>query len=250
MSESVEKTMQDRVCVVTGATRGIGYSAALELARRGAHVIAIGRTLGALEELDDAIISVGAQATLVQFDLKDMAAIDRLGAAIYERWGKLDGLVANAGLLGAITPLGHLEPNVWDDVMAVNVTANWRLIRSLDPLLRQSDAGRAVFMSSGAAHKCKPFWGVYSVSKAALDAMVRTYAGELVSTDVKANLFSPGPVRTKMRAQAAPGEDPETIPHPDDVAPALVDLVEPTCGESGRIYDFVEKRFLDFNAPS
>jgi len=250
MSESVEKTMRDRVCVVTGATRGIGYSAALELARRGAHVIAIGRTLGALEELDDAIISVGAQATLVQFDLKDMAAIDRLGAAIYERWGKLDGLVANAGLLGAITPLGHLEPDVWDDVMAVNVTANWRLIRSLDPLLRQSDAGRAVFMSSGAAHKCKPFWGVYSVSKAALDAMVRTYAGELVSTDVKANLFSPGPVRTKMRAQAAPGEDPETIPHPDDVAPLLVDLVEPACEESGRIYDFVERRFLDFNAPS
>lgn len=250
MSETVKKSMQDRVCVVTGATRGIGYSAALELARRGAHIIAIGRTLGALEELDDAVNSVGAQATLVQFDLKDVAAIDRLGAAIYERWGKLDGLVANAGLLGAITPLGHLEPNVWDDVMAVNVTANWRLIRSLDPLLRQSDAGRAVFMSSGAAHKCKPFWGVYSVSKAALDAMIRTYSGETVSTNVKANLFSPGPVRTKMRAQAVPGEDPLTIPHPDDIAPSLIDLVEPTCGESGKIYDFVDKRFLDFNAPS
>lgn len=250
MSETDRKSMQDRVCVVTGATRGIGYSAALELARRGAHIIAIGRTLGALEELDDAVNSLGGQATLVQFDLKDMEAIDRLGAAIYERWGKLDGLVANAGLLGAVTPLGHLEPNVWDDVMAVNVTANWRLIRSLDPLLRQSDAGRAVFMSSGAAHKCKPFWGVYSVSKAALDVMIRTYSGELVSTNVKANLFSPGPVRTKMRAQAVPGEDPETIPHPDDVAPSIIDLVEPKCTESGKIFDFVEKRFLDFNAPS
>lgn len=242
--------MQDRVCVVTGATRGIGYAAALELARRGAHIIAIGRTLGALEELDDAINAVGAQATLVQFDLKDMDAIDRLGAAIYERWGKLDALIANAGLLGAITPLGHLEPKVWDDVMAVNVTANWRLIRSLDPLLRQSDDGRAVFMSSGAAHKCMPFWGVYSASKAALSALVRTYSGETVSTNVKTNLFNPGPVRTKMRAQAAPGEDPETISHPDDVAPAIIDLVEPTCLESGKLYDFTEKRFLDFNAPS
>jgi len=249
MNSQGAKPLAGRVCVVTGATRGIGWSAAVELARRGAHVVAVGRTIGALEELDDAIKTHGDSATLVQFDLKDVAAIDRLGAAIYERWGRLDGLVANAGLLGAITPLGHLDPKVWDDVMAVNVTANWRLIRSLDPLLRQSDAGRAVFLSSGAAHACKPFWGVYSVSKAALDALVRTYSGELISTKVKANLFSPGPVRTAMRAKAMPGEDPLTLPHPDELAPAIVDLVSPDCIESGRIYDFRQKRFLDFNQP-
>jgi len=211
--------------------------------------MAVGRTAGALEELDDEIKAIGGSATLVQFDLKDMEAIDRLGGAIYERWGRLDGLVANAGLLGSITPVGHLEPKVWDDVMTVNVTANWRLIRSLDPLLRQSDAGRAVFMSSGAAHKCRPYWGVYSASKAALDALVRTYSGELASTAVKANLFNPGPVRTTMRAQAMPGEDPLSLPHPDEIAPAIVDLVEPDCAESGKLYDFVQNRFLDFNVP-
>ena len=249
MTEPAIKTLEGRICVLTGATRGIGRSVAIELVRRGAHVVAIGRTLGALEELDDEVQKIGGTATLVQFDLKDFDAIDRLGAALYERWGKVDGLIGNAGLLGAITPTGHLEPKVWDEVMAVNVTANWRLLRSLDPLLRQSDAGRAVFMSSGAAHMCKPFWGVYSVSKAALDALVRTYSGEMVATTVNANLFSPGPVRTKMRAQAMPGEEPTSIPHPDDVAPSIVDLIEPTCTDTGRIYDYMKNRFVDFNAP-
>lgn len=241
--------MDGRICAVTGATRGIGRSVALELARRGAHVIAIGRTLGGLEELDDEIRALGGAATLLQLDLKDATGIDRAGAAIFDRWGRLDGLVGNAGLLGDITPLAHLEPKVWESVMAVNVSANWRMIRSFDPLLRRSDAGRAVFMTSGAGHKCLPFWGVYSVSKAALDALVRTYAGEVAATSVRANLFSPGPVRTAMRAQAVPGEDPMTLPHPNELAPALADLVAPDCAENGRLYDFRQKRFLDFKVP-
>src|SRR5882757_9567881 len=180
-------TFKDRVAVVTGASRGIGRAAALALAEAGAHVVAVARTVGALEELDDAIRAQGGAATLVPLDLKDSAGIDRLGAAIFSRWGKLDMLLGNAGLLGAITPLAHLEPKVWDDVMAVNVTANWRLIRSLDPLLRQSTAGRAVFLTSGVTYSFPAYWGAYAISKAALEAVVRTYAREVAQTPVRAN---------------------------------------------------------------
>ncbi|HEX9906584.1 MAG TPA: SDR family NAD(P)-dependent oxidoreductase, partial [Propylenella sp.] len=182
---SRERPLAGRIAVVTGASRGIGYFAAKGFAEAGAHVLAVARTVGGLEELDDEIKAAGGSATLVPLDLKDFAGIDRLGAAIHERWGRLDIFLANAGILGQLSPLGHIPPKVWDDVIAVNVTANWRLIRSLDPLLRQSDAGRALFISSGAARACRPFWGAYSVSKAALEALARTYAAEVAKTPIR-----------------------------------------------------------------
>ena len=237
-SEYHPRPLAGRVAVVTGASRGIGYHAALALAGAGAHVVAVARTVGGLEELDDAIRVKGGAATLVPFDLKDSPAIDRLGAALFERWGRLDILLGNAGLLGKITPLSHLEPKVWDEVMAVNVTANWRLIRSLEPLLRASDAGRALFLTSGVVRSCRPYWGVYSASKAALEAIVRTWAGELRQTNVKANLLNPGPLRTHMRAQAMPGEDPETLAAPDAVAGDIVRMLSPDFAEAGILFDF------------
>ncbi len=230
--------LDGRIAVVTGASRGIGHAAALGLAEAGAHVVAVARTTGGLEELDDAIRAKGGSATLVPLDLKDFAGIDRLGGVIHERWGKLDILFANAGMLGLITPVGHLAPKVWDDVMAVNVTANWRLIRSFDPLLRQSDAGRALFMTSSVTRTCRPFWGVYSASKAALEALVRTYAGEMVNTSVRANLLDPGALRTHMRAQAMPGEDPETLKTPDAVVPDIVRMLSPDFTETGVLFKF------------
>jgi NAD(P)-dependent dehydrogenase (short-subunit alcohol dehydrogenase family) len=230
--------LANRIAVVTGASRGLGRAAALALAKEGAHVIALARTQGGLEELDDEIKKLGGSATLVPADLKDFAAIDRLGAAIFERWRKLDILVANAGVLGKLTPLAHVDQKVWDEVMAVNVTANWRLIRSLDPLLRASEAGRAVFVSSAAAQKCLAYWGPYSISKAALEAMVKTYAAEISTTVARANCFNPGPTRTKMRAQAMPGEDPMTLPAPEDVATQIVPMCLPSFTDNGAVYKY------------
>ena len=239
-------SLEGRIAVVTGASRGIGYAAALALAEAGAHVVALARTTGGLEELDDAIRAKGGNATLVPLDLTDFAGIDRLGAVIHERWGKLDILFGNAGLLGAITPVGHLAPKVWDNVMAVNVTANWRLIRSFDLLLRQSDAGRALFVTSGVTRSCRPFWGVYSASKAALEALVRTYAGEMANTSVRANLLDPGALRTHMRAQAMPGEDPETLKAPDAVMPAIVRMLSPEYAENGVLFRFPAGEIVRF----
>ena len=227
-----------RIAVVTGASRGLGRAAALALAREGAHVVAMARTQGGLEELDDEIKALGGSATLVPADLKDFAAIDRLGAAIFERWKRLDILVANAGILGKLTPLAHVDEKVWDEVMAVNVTANWRLIRSLDPLLRASDAGRAVFVSSAAVQKCLAYWGPYSISKAALEAMVKTYAAEIATTATRANCFCPGPTRTRMRAQAMPGEDPMSLPAPEDVAAQIVPMCLPSFTDNGAVYEY------------
>jgi NAD(P)-dependent dehydrogenase (short-subunit alcohol dehydrogenase family) len=237
--------LEDRIAVVTGASRGIGYAVALELARHGAHVIAVARTEAALIELDDEIRASGGTATLVPLDLTDYEGIDRLGAAIFERWKKLDILVGNAGLLGTLSPLGHISPKDWDSVMAVNVTANWRLIRSLDPLLRQSDAGRSLFVTSGAAVSFKAYWGGYAVSKAALEALVRTYAAEIASTSCRTNLFNPGPVRTGMRAKAMPGEDPATLTTPAEIASCFPALVAPSCLHNGAVYDFKAKAFVD-----
>lgn len=235
------RPLADRVAVVTGASRGIGRAAALALAAAGAHVVAVARTVGGLEELDDEIRGLGGSATLVPLDLKDFPAIDRLGGAIFERWGRLDILLGNAGVLGVVTPLGHLEPKVFDEVMAVNVTANWRLIRSLDPLLRQSDAGRALFVTSGEAERCRAFWGAYSASKAALQALVKTYAAELKGTRATVNLIDPGPLRTKMRAQGRPGEDPMTLEPPEVVAPDMVRMVSPDYVASGVVFRFADR---------
>lgn len=226
-----------KIVLVTGASRGIGYAAALEAARRGAHVIAIARTVGGLEDLDDEITKLGGSSTLVPMDLRDGEAIDRLGAAIFERWGQLDGLVANAGQLGVLSPVAHIKPDDFDKVLAVNVTANYRLLRSLDLLLRKSDAGRAVFVSSSSARSARPFWGLYAASKAALDALVKSYAGEVAQANVKANVFYPGVVRTAMRAKAMPGENPETLPQPSAIAPQLIDLLSPELAENGRLYN-------------
>jgi NAD(P)-dependent dehydrogenase (short-subunit alcohol dehydrogenase family) len=242
--------LENRVVVVTGASRGIGRAAALALADAGAHVVAVARTVGGLEELDDAIRAKGGAATLVPLDLKDFAGIDRLGGVLYERWGRLDGFFGNAGLLGAITPLAHLEPKVWDDVMAVNVTANWRMIRSFDVLLRQSPAGRALFMTSGITRSCRPYWGVYAVSKAALEALARTYAGEVRQTAVRVNLMNPGALRTAMRAQAMPGEDPATLKPPEALAPDIVRMLSPDYDDNGVLFDFPSGETVRLDAAS
>ncbi|MBH0239904.1 SDR family NAD(P)-dependent oxidoreductase [Methylobrevis albus] len=240
-----EHATDARIAVVTGASRGIGRAVAIALAKAGHHIVALARTQGALDELDDEIRALGGSATLVPLDLTDGPAIDRLGLSLYERYGRVDVLVGNAGVLGPLSPLGHVDPRRFDEVMAVNVTANWRLIRSLDPLLRQSAAGRAVFMTSGAAHKCRAYWGPYAISKAALEAMVRTYAAETQNTSaVTANLFNPGPLRTRMRAQAMPGEDPMTLRTPEDAAPWIVRMVEPGETRTGLLFDFPTEDWL------
>ncbi len=244
--------LKDRIALVTGASRGIGRAVALELARQGAHVIALSRTQGALEELDDEIRKLGGEATLVPCDLKDFDALDRLGAAIYERWKKLDILVANAGILGPITPISHIDPPKWDEAIQVNVTANYRLIRSLDILLRASDAGRAVFVSSGAGHKANfdPYRAAYSVTKAALEGLARTYAAETATTSpVKVMIANPGPLRTKMRAAVAPGEDPMSLRTPEDFAPKLVALCTPQWTQTGKLYEFPSDSVKSFQAP-
>jgi NAD(P)-dependent dehydrogenase (short-subunit alcohol dehydrogenase family) len=242
--------LADRIALVTGASRGIGYAAALALAKAGAHVVAVARTVGGLEELDDAIRGAGGSATLVPLDLKDYEGIDRLGLALHERFGRLDALVANAGILGPLSPLGHVEAKAWDEVMAVNVTANWRLICAMDPLLKFSDAGRVVLVSSGAAQMALAYWGPYAISKAALEVLARTYAAETASTNVRVNVLTPGTVRTRMRAQAMPGEDPMTLETPDRVAETIVELCLPSMHESGKLYAYPQRRFLDFRPPS
>ena len=252
-----DNNSQARVALVTGASRGIGRATCLALAAAGFHIIALARTQGALEELDDEINAaqpgVKGLATLVPCDLRDQPAIDRLGEAIYKRWGRLDALVGNAGLLGPLSPLHHVDPKQWDDVLAVNVTANWRLIRALDPLLRASRAGRAVFLSSGAGHRSQlnAYWGPYAVSKAALDALVRTYAAETVNTsEVRVMLVNPGPLRTKMRAAAMPGEDPLTLRTPEDLTPKIVAMCSADWRETGKLYDFPQDKILSFQGPA
>ena len=242
--------LADRIALVTGASRGIGYAAALTLARAGAHVIAVARTVGGLEELDDAVRAAGGSATLTPLDMRDYAGLYRLGTALAERYGRLDVLIGNAAIAGVPSPLGHIEPKAWDETMAVNVTANWHLIRAMDPLLKRAEAGRAVFITSGIVASARAYWAPYSVSKAALDVLARTYAAETSSTPVRVNLFNPGPTRTRMRALAMPGEDPMTLPTPDDVAAKIFDLCLPSFTESGKLYDFRTGKLLDFMPPA
>lgn len=232
------KPLEGRIALVTGASRGIGRAAAGALAGAGAHVILVARTVGGLEDADDEVRKAGGSATLVPLDLKDFAALDRLGASIYERWGRLDAFLGNAGVLGTVSPLTHLDPKVFQELLDVNVTANWRLIRSLDPLLRASDAGRVLLVSSGAARKHTPFWGGYAMAKAALESLALTYAAECAGTNIGVNLLNPGPLRTAMRAKAMPGEDPQTLAPPEAVAPLIVALLSPTCTKNGELVAF------------
>jgi NAD(P)-dependent dehydrogenase (short-subunit alcohol dehydrogenase family) len=234
MNSPAPKRLQGRVALVTGASRGIGAAVARRYAAEGAHVILVARTVGGLEETDDAIRAAGGAATLVPLDLAEGAKIDELGGVLHQRFGKLDILVGNAGTLGVLTPLTHMDPPVWEKVIGLNLTANWRLLRSMDPLLRRSDAGRAIFVTSGAARGATPFWGAYSVSKAALEMLVRTYAAEVASFGVKANLVDPGVVRTAMRAQAFPGEDPLSLPAPEAITETFVSLAETSCRQNGQ----------------
>jgi len=222
----VARRLQDRLALVTGASRGIGAAVARAYAAEGAHVVLIARTQGGLEEVDDEIRAAGGSATLVPMDLRQFDAIDDLGRQLFERWGRLDILVGNAAMLGELSPVGHLQPDNWDEAFALNVTANWRLLRSMDPLLRQSAAGRAIFMTSGAARVLPPYWALYSATKAALEALVLTYAREIEKTAVRANLVNPGPTRTRMRAAAFPGEDPQQVPQPEHVAESMICLAE------------------------
>jgi len=231
-------SLDNRIALVTGASRGIGRAVALELARQGAHVIALARNTAGLEELDDVIRSQGGEATLVPLDLRDGEAIPRLAGVIAERWRRLDILVGNAGVLGTLTPVHQINPQHWLEAIDVNVNANLRLIQFLDPLLKQSDAGRAIFITSGAVQHLRPYWGTYSTSKAALEALVKTYAHENATTRLRVNLFSPGPVRTIMRAKAFPGEDPATLPTPEDVAPQIAALAWPSETRNGEVVAF------------
>jgi NAD(P)-dependent dehydrogenase (short-subunit alcohol dehydrogenase family) len=222
-----------KIALITGASRGIGAAVAKRFATEGAHVILVARTQAGLEEVDDKIRDAGGKATLFVSDLTDYEKTDQMGAALFERFGRLDVLVGNAGILGDLCPIGHIDPQAWDQVMAVNTTANWRLLRSCDPLLRQSDAGRAIFVSSSVGATPKAYWSIYAISKAALEMMVKIYAQENENTPIRANLINPGATRTNMRALAMPGEDPETLKTPDDVTDYFVDLAVSDCTHNG-----------------
>ena len=243
------KPFADKIALVTGASRGIGAALALHLAEAGAHVVAVARTTGGLEELDDKIQAAGGSATLVPLDVKDSEGVARLALALYERYQRLDVLIGNAGLLGPLSPLDHVEPKDWDNLFAVNVTANWQLIRCMDALLKRSSAGRAVFITSALSWLARAYCGPYAASKAALNELVQTYATETDSSNVRVNLFSPGPTYTRLYRSGWPGVDPATLPTPEDVAPAIVPLCTADCTENGKVYDFRKKKFLEFRPP-
>ncbi|HEV8029826.1 MAG TPA: SDR family NAD(P)-dependent oxidoreductase [Stellaceae bacterium] len=224
-----------KIALITGASRGIGAAVAERFAGEGAHLVLVARTVGGLEETDDRVRTAGGSATLVPFDLRDFIKIDELGAALYERYGRLDILIGNAAEFGVFSPLGHIDPDVWSEVLDLNLTANWRLIRATDPLLRMAPSGRAVFVTSRLARDALPYYGAYAVSKAGLETMVRIYAGEIARTAVRVNLIDPGIARTRLRARIFPGENPESIPEPETVAEAFLDLVLPECTRNGEV---------------
>jgi NAD(P)-dependent dehydrogenase (short-subunit alcohol dehydrogenase family) len=243
------KPLSGSIALITGASRGIGRATALALARAGAHIVAVARTVGALEEIDDAARAADSSATLVPLDMRDYPGIYRLAAALNKRYQRLDVLIGNAAIVGQRSPLDHIDPQNWDEVMAVNVTANWHLIRAMDALLKRSSAGRAVFITSGAATHARAYSGAYSVSKAALDVLARIYSSETEATPIRVNLFNPGPTRTRMRAQVMPGEDPMTLPTAEDVAERIIPLCLPGCSETGKLYDYRAGGFLNFTPP-
>lgn len=213
------------IALVTGASRGLGRATALALAGAGAHVVAVSRSVAGLESLDDEVQRAGGAATLVPLDLRDWAAIDRLGAAVAERWGRLDALFASAAVLGAVTPAAHLDPELWHEVIGTNLSANWHLIRACDPLLRAAAAGRAVFATCRPAAEPAAFWSAYAASKAGLETLVLAYAAELRPTRATANLIDPGPMRSRLRAAAMPGADPDALPAPESVAPQVLAML-------------------------
>jgi NAD(P)-dependent dehydrogenase (short-subunit alcohol dehydrogenase family) len=228
--------LKDRIALITGASRGIGRATALALARDGAHVLLLARTQKALEAVDDEITAEGGKSSLIPLNLEDGKTIDALGPALYERFGKLDIFVGNAGILGGLRPLTHIPSELWERVLAVNLTANWRLIRTLDPLLRRSDAGRVIFVTScGVAHSGRAYWAPYSVSKAALETLAKTYANETADSPIKVNMVDPGATATAMRAEAYPGEDQATLQSPKRAADVIVRLAMPDYMETGQI---------------
>jgi NAD(P)-dependent dehydrogenase (short-subunit alcohol dehydrogenase family) len=224
-----------KIALITGASRGIGAAVAECFAREGAHVVLAARTVGGLEEVDDAVRATGGSATLVPLDLRDFIKIDELAARLFERWGRLDILVGNAAEFGVFSPLGHIDPATWAEVIELNLTANWRLIRAMDPLLRAAPAGRAIFVTAGVARGVFPYWGPYAVGKAGLEMLVKIYAGEIAKTRVRANLIDPGIVRTRLRARAFPGEDPSRLPSPEGVADAFLALALSECTQNGEV---------------
>lgn len=230
------KRLQGKIALITGASRGIGAAVAKRYAEEGAELILVSRTVGGLEATDDAVQKAGSKAMLVPLDLRQHELIDALGAEIAKKYGKLDILVGNAASLGVLTPLNHADPKMWAEVMDTNLTANWRLIRALDPLLQRSEAGRAIFVSSGAAKAAFAYWGAYAASKAALEMLLRTYAAENAKTNVKANLIDPGIVATQMRKNAFPGENAATLPKPEDITDVFVDLAERMLTANGQVF--------------
>ena len=227
--------LSGKLVLVTGATRGIGRAVAIAAASAGAELVITGRTIGALEEVDDEIKAGGGHATIVEMDMQDTAAMPRLAAAIAERWGRLDGFVANAAILTALTPVGHVTPEDWETNIAVNLTGQWHMIRAFDPLLRAAPAGRAILVTSGAAVGSRPFWGPYAATKAGLEALGRSWAGESEQTDIRINMMNPGGTATTMRASAFPGEDPASLPQPADIAPAFLALLAEDCPWHGEV---------------
>lgn len=237
MSENAERPLEGRIALVTGSSRGIGRAVAIALAKAGAQLILQGRVAGALEETDDQIRAAGSTATIIPLNLKQSDRVDALGPTLFERFGRLDILVANAGILGTLTPLGHVTDQNWTDTIAINLTANWRLIRTLDPVLKRSESGRVIFLSSGAASGKKAYWGPYAVSKAGTEALARTYAAEVENSPMRVNIVNPGPIATAMRAKAFPGEDPQTLPQPADIAPMFVELCLPDLKANGQTFE-------------
>ncbi|MEQ8388289.1 MAG: SDR family NAD(P)-dependent oxidoreductase [Alphaproteobacteria bacterium] len=234
--EATPQPLAGRLALITGAGRGIGAAVAKRFAAEGAQLILVSRTQGALEALDDELREAGFEPpTLVPLDLEDLDSIDRMATSVAQRFGHVDILVANAAILGELTPVAHMDPDMWDRVLRTNLTANWRLIRAFDPLLRASTAGRAMFVTSGIATSRRAFWGAYAASKSGLEALVQVYAREMEKTPVRINLVNPGIVRTRMRATAIPGEDPLTLPPPEAITDTFVELALPDCLRNGEI---------------
>ncbi len=230
------RPLENRTALITGASRGLGAALAKRFAAEGAHLILIARTVGGLEETDDAVREAGGSATLVQMDLEDNDSIDGLAAPLLERFGKIDIAIGNAAILGRLSPMGQYIPEVWEKVFKTNLLANWRLIRAIDPLLRASDAGRMIFVTDHIDGAEAPYWGPYAASKAALEKMAKTYARETVQSNLRVNLVDPGKMRTALRAQAFPGEDPQSVPAPESKTDIFVELASPACSDTGKLF--------------